>query len=127
MAEVDIQLTLISQGSAFLFAIYQLSKGREHIDVAPCKFCENNGTALSNWTPRGTEALWNPSPSTNTESLKSLTLLVSLQEGASLRALSDLLGGEIVQEAAVCLIYCRNQTVYGECGLQEEAGWSMNK
>lgn len=51
MAELEIQLTSIGHGTTLLFAIYQLSKGCEYIVntyVAPCKFCENNGTEFTN-------------------------------------------------------------------------------
>lgn len=51
MAELEIQLTSVSHGATFLFAIYQLSKGCEYtvnMYIAYWFFCENFGTEFTN-------------------------------------------------------------------------------
>lgn len=56
MAELEIQLTSVSHGATFLFAIYQLSKGCEYtvnMYIAYWFFCENFGTEFTNLTLGG--------------------------------------------------------------------------
>lgn len=123
VTELEIQLTSISHGTTFLFAIYQLSKG--------CEYTVNMYIARYFWWK-----FWHWVYKLNTQRGGTVKLLslhrVSQSHSASsnkvpLSALSNLLWDEIVPEAAVCLICCRSWTVCDEWGLQEKADRAMNK